>query len=369
MNKNSLVCNYILEHPDSWRTDFENNGIFIKENEEGLCLLKYFIGADFSDPLILECRGIIIDLNTLDVVCWPFNKFFNQHEKYAADIDWNHCRVQDKKDGSIVKLFWHNNKWNWATNGVIYAKDASVEDFIHTDYLNLIQDAWNFSDINYSILNPENTYMFELVDPILHPIKYDRVALWHLGTKNNLTGVECIEDIGIQRPEEYNLHSLKEVIDFVQKMNAEEVTQEGVVVVDDQWNRIKVKNVTYLQLHYLNGGLITNKTKLIELLHTDDIDLDVLYYRFPQYQDVFNYYIEEEAKLYRDVADYLKKVQQIYHEVNGDRKLFAMQVKNDPWSAIAFRWVDTSKSAESILNEIKTTNINRYAGLIPDYHT
>ena len=62
---------------------------------------------DFTDPLVKECRGIIIDLKNMKVVCFPFNKFGNYTEYYADNIDWNTARVQEKIDGSIVKLYYY----------------------------------------------------------------------------------------------------------------------------------------------------------------------------------------------------------------------------------------------------------------------
>ena len=298
MNKNSLICNYIKSHPNTWEQDFEKLHIRVTKNGD-YALFKYFINADFSNPLVCEARGIIIDMVSLDVVCVAFNKFFNLHEPYAANIDWNNCKVQDKKDGSICKCWFdrHENNWVWSTNGVIYAEDANIEDFKHKNYYDLILDAINYKDIDFNKLNKDNTYIFEIVDSIMHPVKYPEVKLYHIGTRNNITLEECNEDVGIEKPEEYDLHSLEEVIKFVESMNQDKVTQEGVVVVDKDWNRIKIKNLIYLQLHYLHSGIITNKAKILELLHTDDIDIKDLNEKFPQYNEVFNYYIKQERQL------------------------------------------------------------------------
>lgn len=368
MNKNSLICDFINTFPN-WKSLMERKNIAIKENSDGLCIFKYRINADFSDMLVREARGIIIDLNTLDVVCWPFDKFFNQHEIYAATIDWNHCRVQDKLDGSICKLFWnkYRDSWQWATNGVIDAEDATIEDLRHINYLDLIEDATNYKDIDFDKLNKDYTYMFEVVDPVMHPVKYDDVKLYHIGTRNNKTGEELNEDIGVQKPEEYNLHSLEEVINFVENMNKDKVTQEGVVVVDNNWNRIKIKNLLYLQLHYLDSGIVTNKRKILELLNSDDIDIARLIERFPQYEDVFQYYRDKEIELERELQVYINGVKQTYINLRRDRRKIAEIIKNDKWRYFGFKVIDTNQSADMMLTEIKAKNMGSYADMIEDY--
>ena len=70
---------------------------------------------------IRELGGIIIDCERCEVVCWPFRKFGNHNEGYADTIDWSTARVQEKVDGSIVKLWYDeaNGKWQFSTNGCI----------------------------------------------------------------------------------------------------------------------------------------------------------------------------------------------------------------------------------------------------------
>lgn len=84
-------------------------GIGIKE-ESPYAIFNYAIGCDFSNPIVQEARGIIIDLENLDVVCWPFRKFGNYNESYADKIDWSTARVQEKIDGSIIKLWWDRTR-------------------------------------------------------------------------------------------------------------------------------------------------------------------------------------------------------------------------------------------------------------------
>lgn len=105
INRNSYICRFISEH-ENWRELLDEMGIGIKE-EYPFAIFNYTIGCDFSSPIVQEARGIIIDLENLDVACWPFRKFGNYNESYADKIDWATAMVQEKVDGSIVKLWWN----------------------------------------------------------------------------------------------------------------------------------------------------------------------------------------------------------------------------------------------------------------------
>src|SRR5271154_4502894 len=68
-----------------------------------LVLLKYSqIDSPFSEEIVRECRGIILDQkNNWNVVCFSMLKFFNHGEGHAAPIDWSTAKVREKIDGSL----------------------------------------------------------------------------------------------------------------------------------------------------------------------------------------------------------------------------------------------------------------------------
>ena len=67
-------------------------------------------------PIVHECRGLI--LNSQDnwkVVAYPFKRFANYGEGWAAPIDWSSARVQEKVDGSMIVLWYYQGEWNCST--------------------------------------------------------------------------------------------------------------------------------------------------------------------------------------------------------------------------------------------------------------
>ena len=88
-----------------------------------LVLLKYDIKAPFGEPLVQECRGIVLDESDgWKVVSRAFDKFFNHGEGHAAPIDWSTARVQEKLDGSLAVMYHYAGEWHVATSG---SPDAS----------------------------------------------------------------------------------------------------------------------------------------------------------------------------------------------------------------------------------------------------
>lgn len=84
-----------------------------------LVLYKYDqIASPFAEPIVRECRGIVLDESDgWRVVCRAFDKFFNHGEGHAAPIDWATARVQEKLDGSLATLYRHQGAWHVATTG------------------------------------------------------------------------------------------------------------------------------------------------------------------------------------------------------------------------------------------------------------
>ena len=154
MNTNSLICNFIYNNPDNWEELLTDKCINIKRDND-LCIFNYDIGCNFEDPIVQEARGIIIDTNKLQVVCWPFRKFGNYSESYVDNIDWSSARVQEKIDGSIIKLWFNKDtdKWVWSTNGVIYASKTSNS--LGFNFLDLIKSTVNYSKIDFDNLDKE----------------------------------------------------------------------------------------------------------------------------------------------------------------------------------------------------------------------
>lgn len=373
MNANSVICKYINDHPTDWyETLHKDYGIRIKK-EDSLAIFSYNIECDFRDPIVQEARGIIIDHEKMEVVCWPFRKFGNYTECYADPIDWNNAVVLEKVDGSIIKL-WYNKiteVWQFSTNGVINAENATTDAFSNIAYGALIRQAVNYKDIPFDKLDKDSTYIFELVSPQTRVVvKYDETALYHLGTRSNITGEERNEDIGIKKPKSYKISSLEDCIKAAIELNKgcesdDEIANEGFVVVDKNWNRVKVKSPDYIMMHRLkhNDG-ISKKDAVTTLLYIKS-DVEKICKSNPLLIHIFKYYDFKLAELNFQANQMAALARSLYNEYSNDRGAVAKIIKPHKLAFIGFKALENPDlKGEEIL---AGAPIEKLIKLIPDY--
>ena len=127
--KNKLeIVDFIKNNPD-WETKLQEKPYCITISRDkmfglNLIMFKYNqIDSDFNVELVCEARGLILNEDTLEPVTVPFFKFGNAGEGWVKDIDWKTASVQEKIDGSLIKVVRIGNNLLISTNGTI---DASA---------------------------------------------------------------------------------------------------------------------------------------------------------------------------------------------------------------------------------------------------
>ena len=129
------ILDFIESNPD-WENKLMGSPYFVKtKREDGLVLTKYDqTHSDMTIPLVRECRGIILDeTNGHQPVCVPLFKFGNFGESYIPDIDWTSACIQEKLDGSLIKLWYHAGEWRVSSNGEINARNAYIRPTLLND--------------------------------------------------------------------------------------------------------------------------------------------------------------------------------------------------------------------------------------------
>lgn len=235
--------------------------IIAKQKDE-LVLFKYNqIESDFSLESVQEARGIILDSSdNWNIVNYTFKKFFNIQEYLASKIDWNTSQVLMKHDGSLINIWNHKGIWRMSTSGVIdadtYANDGLIK---YSDLvIRSISKRYNMNfDKFCSYLNPLYCYAFELCTPFNIVItQHKEYNLILLGIRNKITLEEqSIFDSNLshlEKPKQYALRDQNEISKTFENMTFEE---EGYVVVDKDYNRVKIKNPSYVSVHFLKGSL------------------------------------------------------------------------------------------------------------------
>lgn len=353
-----------IKNNENWENLLKESPYFIKINKlENYVIFNYDIekGSDFSLPLVRECRGIILDINTLTPVCFPFVKFFNIDEIYADKIDWESARVQEKIDGSLIKLWAQPIKmgaylWHISTNGKINAFESNLsKDGEFNSFGDMFKSKFPFNElIRENKLNPNYTYMFEIVSPQnIIVVNYKKIDIYHLGTRDNKTGKEIEVDIGIQKPKEYNLNNEIDVKNAVKNLSLD---YEGYVVVDKYYHRVKVKSPLWLKAHYLFNNNSWNEKRILSLIFENEIDEFISY--FP---DRYQYIELEKEKLNK----YKNKIKELYKQIKlldiKDKKEFAEWVKNNKpeFSYMCFLIYNNKVDIDNIDKEIKSWTLNK----------
>ena len=272
------LLDFIQEH-NNWRELIQEEPYYIKikEDDEYL-LLKYNYYADktdWSNPIVRQCRGIILRKDTLKPVCVPFYRFYNLGQKEADNVDFNNCKIQDKVDGSLIKIWVDEDKLHISTNGTIDAYEINLTtlgggSFNITFGAAVEKLIEKYKDLFFNDKN--STHMFELVTPynkVVVDYGFD-VKLYYLGSRDNNTFQEY------RNKEMYNSFSVIEEFSL-NEINENKIRElannrpEGLVIVDDNYKRVKVKNPQYLLLSKTIEGL-SDKVLLETLAKKDEAE-------------------------------------------------------------------------------------------------
>ena len=298
--------------------------ITVKRDNEYF-LLKYSqIDSDFSNEIVQQARGSIFKMvnDKAVCVCRSFRKFHNIQEPNAAEIDWDTAYVQEKVDGSLMKLWWDDG-WHLSTNGTINAFKTPIAD-----------DSLTFGEIFLRAVghktlegfaapyNKSRTYCFELTSPETQVvIPYDD-GVYFLTSFETATGIErayyhAQDSPSVKSPKLYDFKSKEDILAVAEEMSHDE---EGFVVGDAQGNRVKVKSKGWLMAHYtLRNNVVTYKY-LFKLAQDDLLD---------DFLAVGARYADKV----QEVKDFLSLVKEeceigwslIAHLANGSQKHFAQE--------------------------------------------
>ena len=189
-----------------------------------LVMLKYSqVDSDMSLKIVQECRGLILDEDTLEIVSFPFTKFFNVQEPLAAKIDWNTAKISEKIDGSLVKIVNIDSDLLISTNGTIDAFKAPLVEQVGCKWKSfgeLVREVFFKKNIKNSMFDEGFTYMFELTSPYTRiVIPYSSIDLHFLGKRDNKTFQETyftddqVMSSLFNTPEVYSLKTVDECID------------------------------------------------------------------------------------------------------------------------------------------------------------
>ena len=283
-----------------------------------------------SDPLVQQCRGLIIDLkDNFRIISRGFDRFFNFGEAEAAEIDWRSATVYPKLDGSLIKLYWYAGKWQCATSGTPDGL-AQVEG-VPTTFRDLFWKVWELKGWDTPGQGyRRHTLIFELTTMFNQVVvRHSEPDIHLIGMRHNETGWEWpVERLHYWNP----IKPLEQLTQIEHVIAAADIIdpkkEEGYVVVDDRFRRIKIKSPAYVKLHHLRGeGL--NPRRMVEIVRNGEID-EILSH-FPEWTEPLN-----EVKTNLEIL--IGAIEAAYREHGDltDQKDFAIAIRNLCFNGILF---------------------------------
>lgn len=314
------------------------------------------------NAMVKECRSLIID-KEFNVVSRSFDRFFNYGETDHKEFNFNDFKVYDKADGSLIKIYWYKDNWHISTKGTsdgsgeipntkITFRDAILKDIFKNNLVEFTQ-----------YLSKENTYIFEYVSPINQVVvKYDSDKLILLAIRNKNTGFyakDCQLEHLIHKANNPNIiqvksYEPKEINALIKYINNDIPFNEGVVIVDNNFNRIKIKTTEYVHLHYLKGNILTDK-KILTMIYDN------------AYKEYISYFPDEEPRFHEWFKIISDKTSELELFINDnkhlDKKSFALTITNSKHKDFMFALMRSYNNNEPINLITPNITLNKFIRL------
>lgn len=306
-----------------------------------------------------ECRGIIFDTETGEILRRPFHKFFNVNEReetqdHVVDLSQDH-RILEKLDGSMIAPFmiWPGEMvWGTKMGATDVAKP--VEEFVEANS--------HYRQFAKFTISRGYTPIFEWCSRkqrIVLDYKEDQLILTAI--RDITTGRYMSHELMEAHAESYRIPvvrtfepqtDMKAFVEYVRDLE----DLEGFVVRFSDGHMLKLKCHWYLQIHKAKEAILQDRN-IVELILDEKLD-DVKAHlpqedrdRLSQFEDNFN-----RAVLIKSAG-----IMQMMYQLRDsgiDRKAFALgqaQTVDSYVRPIVFKNFDVEPSAEKIDADVRNT--------------
>jgi hypothetical protein len=286
-------------------------------------------------------RGIIIDRETLEIIAYPFNKFYNEFEyentanmvrdlpnfkpNIPYQIPW-HLRywILEKLDGVLVIPYYYNGDLRFSTRGSF-----------NNPYIDKVYEIATFDSLPLD----RYTFMFELVSPEFSRMghlvtKYDEEALILIGIRDMKTHKLLLPPDVIALAKKYDLQHFKifentyQDIKQIQDMIIGS-TIEGWVVFFENTFLMKMKRREYFNLFRAIKGI--NLKRVLNSLITGTYDNFIMALPEEVRPIVEKMYKTVRKARQARIKEVLRVFKRIPSEILKDRKRFFIWL-NDKYS-------------------------------------
>lgn len=283
--------------------------------------------SKIDDNILLDCNGIILEKETNKIIC----KMFPVVKEYPVSYKYNsfsELTCEEAIDGTLIKLFYYNNQWNFATNRCINAKDAYW--ISKQSFYDMFMEA--ASQINFSQLTETYCYAFILQHPDnRHIVKYDKPNIIYLYSYDLINNCE-VEDKSLSFLDKPKQLKFKNWKDFYQQLNSLPYDKEGFILYNDKKQMTKYVNPKFNFVKELKGN-------------TNDMEYRcTVLYKYGQHTQFLNYYPEYKSTFNQINTTIFKIVQHLH------TYYITKYIKKQP--------VTVNEEVETILNHLHLDYLN-----------
>lgn len=295
------------------------------------------IDSPKSNPMVRECRGLVLDKTNGDLVARAFPRFFNWGEMEHEEkwFVWDNCYVNHKEDGSLILLYFYNGEWHINTRGS-FGQGEVVENVM--TWRQLFETAFPGFEQFKKGADTSLTYVFELCslyNKVVRHYATPKVFLlsayngWHELLPDVVD--QIAGDYDIPRPLTLKCNDIFDAMSYICRLERDDKTFEGVVIRDINNARWKVKNPSYVALHRLadNGNLLSTK-RLLPLVLNGELEEVITY--FPEIKDRL---FELKARIDKDYQQ-VENIWFCHHDQPSQKKFAQIVLKETRFAHILF---------------------------------
>lgn len=304
-------------------TDLHKANINVTE-KNGLYLYNYnnSVLVPRDDDFILFCRGVVLGEDGT-IYNYPFNRFFNYHESECDEVDIENAEIIEKLDGSLISVWHTGTEWEITTRGSFYPND-NAHNFKET-FMRLFEE--------FDKLTPGYNYMFELISKDNRIVtRYDSERVVLIGARdtrclqelNQKELDDIAEDILVDRPKRFKANNIE---DCRKLFNGLADDEEGLVVVDKNFNRFKLKQESYLKM----AKIISLKSQDVLDYMLGKVKLDEDFTDMPELQEK----IKEVKRIYNEVKEYSEFIYDNIEDIETQKE-FALRVRGYKIRSVLF---------------------------------
>ena len=284
-------------------------GLFVKEYSDlGLYLVKYDkTKSDMSNPDVLKCRGLVMEMANNNVVCVPPQKSIKVEEFTSNSQEMSNIVYEEFLDGTMINMFHFGGSWHISTRSCI---GAHCRWFSTKRFDEMFEESKTF---DFDKFTPGLTYTFVLQHSENRIVKnYSGSDLTLVQVVNNssftLENIEpIIQSIGIENINVKKTYKFSNILEAYSSIENMDYDIQGYVIRENNNTlvRSKMRNPKYNFVRSLRGNTRNLKYVFLDLRSNSLINSYLEY--FPENRETFERFTQDFYSTTRELFNFYQK--------------------------------------------------------------